>query len=487
MKFTFSESLLLLAACSFAPLANASADDCTVYSKDHLSVTGDCSGDEQQPGGIATGSATGVPYGTVPDWQNDIRLAVAAVQIHDMNGDGWRDLIVGCFANSGFPAYPVWRNFIYYNTGGQLEAQPSWTSADQVHTGDIQIADINLDGFPDILSVNGGSANSKSVIYWGGKGGPDNVPDVQFNAPQATWALSAAVFDFDHDGDVDIITTNQTAIQNDWYRPLYMYRNFASEGGDIETFPSWQTDDIMISNGIDVGDYDNDGWEDIAVGKWINFEAAIYKNQSGTFQTLPIWSSGDTGGARGTGFSDFDKNGWLDLVIGYDPTRLYSNDKTVLTQTWETTAPFSGAQELHVYDFDHDGDDDIAEVYFSTGRTHLYLNNGGVFNTVPDWTYDAPTVANALTFGDINGDGCDDLAIGLSGDISVRIFYAKCLPACPADVAPDGGNGTIDVDDLLLVINNWGAQGSNPADITGNEIVDVDDLLAVINAWGACE
>ncbi len=59
---------------------------------------------------------------------------------------------------------------------------------------------------------------------------------------------------------------------------------------------------------------------------------------------------------------------------------------------------------------------------------------------------------------------------------------------CRADVAPPGGNGIVNVDDLLVVINNWGAT-SGPADIApgcGNGIVNVDDLLAVINAWGAC-
>jgi hypothetical protein len=46
-------------------------------------------------------------------------------------------------------------------------------------------------------------------------------------------------------------------------------------------------------------------------------------------------------------------------------------------------------------------------------------------------------------------------------------------------------NGLVDVDDLLQVINNWGAApGCKPADITCNGMVDVDDLLAVINHWG---
>jgi len=67
---------------------------------------------------------------------------------------------------------------------------------------------------------------------------------------------------------------------------------------------------------------------------------------------------------------------------------------------------------------------------------------------------------------------------------------------CPADLAPeDLPNGTVNVDDLLAVINAWGPCGNPtncPADIApagppvGNDVVNVDDLLAVINGWGAC-
>jgi hypothetical protein len=59
-------------------------------------------------------------------------------------------------------------------------------------------------------------------------------------------------------------------------------------------------------------------------------------------------------------------------------------------------------------------------------------------------------------------------------------------PLCPGDIAPAGGDGSVDVDDLLEVINNWGETGG-PADITQNGVVDVDDLLVIINQWGPCK
>ncbi|MEM7227451.1 MAG: hypothetical protein AAF432_01410 [Planctomycetota bacterium] len=69
---------------------------------------------------------------------------------------------------------------------------------------------------------------------------------------------------------------------------------------------------------------------------------------------------------------------------------------------------------------------------------------------------------------------------------------------CPADCAPDNGDGTfgndtVNIDDLLAVINNFGNPGGpcdnapdNGDGTFGNGIVNIDDLLGVINAFGAC-
>jgi hypothetical protein len=73
--------------------------------------------------------------------------------------------------------------------------------------------------------------------------------------------------------------------------------------------------------------------------------------------------------------------------------------------------------------------------------------------------------------------------------VKVRIIEAPC----PADITPPGGNGAVNVDDLLAVINNWGNCPAPPTscfgDIEptgGNGVINVDDLLGVVNAWGGC-
>jgi hypothetical protein len=59
---------------------------------------------------------------------------------------------------------------------------------------------------------------------------------------------------------------------------------------------------------------------------------------------------------------------------------------------------------------------------------------------------------------------------------------------CPADI---GGDGQVNIDDLLAVITSWGPCPSCPADIEpaatgGDNVVNVDDMVAVINHWGPC-
>jgi hypothetical protein len=84
----------------------------------------------------------------------------------------------------------------------------------------------------------------------------------------------------------------------------------------------------------------------------------------------------------------------------------------------------------------------------------------------------------------------DPQSIIEAGVDDVRIWGDCGSATCPGDV---DDNGSVDVDDLIAVILNWGACGppgpACPSDIAppgGNGQVDVDDLIAVILGWGVC-
>lgn len=69
-----------------------------------------------------------------------------------------------------------------------------------------------------------------------------------------------------------------------------------------------------------------------------------------------------------------------------------------------------------------------------------------------------------LNQGDANGDGVLD----------------ECQ--CIADINSDG---VVGVNDLLMVIADWG-RSESPADINGSGLVDTTDLLLILESWGDC-
>ncbi|MHC5007244.1 MAG: S8 family serine peptidase [Planctomycetota bacterium] len=71
-----------------------------------------------------------------------------------------------------------------------------------------------------------------------------------------------------------------------------------------------------------------------------------------------------------------------------------------------------------------------------------------------------------------------------AGVDGVEVFTLVCAgPGCPADI---DGNGSVDVNDFLILLGAWGPNPGHPADIDGNDAVDVNDFLALLADWGPC-
>ena len=104
--------------------------------------------------------------------------------------------------------------------------------------------------------------------------------------------------------------------------------------------------------------------------------------------------------------------------------------------------------------------------------TPVYLS---VDVTIPEGTEDGSWYVGVKLFGADDSDA--------SNNVYATLVEIGQVEECPADL---GGDGVVDVDDVLAVVGAFGSCGGCSAGIHGDGAVGVDELLAVIAAFGPC-
>ncbi len=102
----------------------------------------------------------------------------------------------------------------------------------------------------------------------------------------------------------------------------------------------------------------------------------------------------------------------------------------------------------------------------------------------------AETQATELRFVPLMGEFAEThvLTMGpadVTGDISstASVSTPNGGTECPADI---DGDGEVNVEDFLFLLNAWGPNPGSPADIDGDGVVGIDDFLILLQAWGPC-
>lgn len=162
-----------------------------------------------------------------------------------------------------------------------------------------------------------------------------------------------------------------------------------------------------------------------------------------------------------------------------------SDIKNSCIQGWTGSLGGTGNHGNDPRFIDADGPDDIYGTEDDNPRLlpNSPLIDRGDTSALPPDTFDL----------DEDGDTTEPIPLDLdwlprivNGTVDVGAYEFQGTP-CLADIT---GDGTVNVQDLLAVLDNWGqCQSGQPcnADLTLDAAVSLDDFLFVINNWGACQ
>lgn len=279
-------------------------------------------------------------------------------------------------------------------------AQFSFTNSNSLisavsHSGNsVAVVDINNDGLDDIVKMDQASTLVIDMQNQNGTFTHYNVGLVTSSTGSHVWGM--AVADVDHNGWKDVVTGTNGS--------LYLAK-LSWSGSAITMNKTTLAGSYFVQN-ITFGDFDNDGWVDLAVCDDVDY-MKIYKNTTGTLNLQAPASalintninpgmtySGDPydSGNYGSVWLDFDNDGDLDLYIAHcrqstssstDQRRrdrlFVNNGSNVYTEAAATygieVTNFRQTWTTSFGDIDNDGDFDILMMNH-TGASQILENDG---------------------------------------------------------------------------------------------------------------
>jgi enediyne biosynthesis protein E4 len=245
-----------------------------------------------------------------------------------------------------------------------------------------------------------------------------NTPNVWGGVEHKSYIIEAkgsglAFFDYDHDGWLDIYLTNGTRLGEKWAEgkaptsQLFKnnrdgtFTNVTERSGLART--GWQT-------GVCVGDYDNDGWDDLFCCFW-GHNILFRNNGDGTFNDVTrkagLYEEQARWGA-GCTFLDYDRDGHLDLFVCHyiklDPGQVPAPNGPTVCQ-WKGFPVLCGPRGL-------------------PGETNLlFHNNGdGTFTDVSERAgilKPGPRYAITAVSYDFDNDGWPDIYVAVDSQPSI--------------------------------------------------------------------
>ena len=446
-----------------------------------------------------------------------------SVAVGDFNADGKPDLAV---ANENANTVSVLMNTTAPGATTPTFAPPQnfATAANPVA---VVVGDFNLDNKPDLAVVEQGS-NLVSIFLNTTAPGAATVsfaPRQDF--PTGVGPVSAAVADFNGDGEPDLAVVNQDS------DTVSVLLNTTAPGAATVSFAAKQDFATgSIPNCVAVGDFNGDGRPDLAVADVGSNRVSVLLNTTAPGSVTPSFSArtdfGTDSAPVSVAVGDLNGDGMPDLAV----TNFFSNSVSVLLNTTAAGAnspSFAAKQDfatgsfpdsVAMGDFNGDGVLDLAIANSSSNTVSVLQNttapgaNAASFATKQDFATGTEPVSLALA--DLSGDGAIDLAVANYRSNTVSVLLNTAGPAVtitratavgtildddsPASIAPASGDNQSAVLGATfaapLAVNVFNANGllvqgvsvtfTAPAGGASGTFPGGQDSVTVITAAGGC-
>jgi len=420
------------------------------------------------------------------------------------SGCGWIDydqnglldlyLVNGAATQVYKPKSPL-RSALYHNNGNGTftdVTERAGVGAEGLFGMGVAVGDYDNDGFPDLLVLGYG----RCILYH--NNGNGTFTDVTGRAGVSNagkWASSAAWFDYNNDGYLDLIIANYidwSPQRNFWCgehrpgmrsychpddyngEPPILYRN--NGDGTFSDVSKQSGVGAKPGNGLGVVtfDYDDDGWQDIFISNDSMPNFLFHNNRDGTFTELgylagvAVSADGLPEAGMGTDAGDVFGTGRMDLIVTHldeQLARLYQNmghqmfeDDTLRSGLGYATFHMSGFGTRFM-DYDNDG---ALDIFMANGHVldNIRRYNSGVhyrepklmfrnvgrgnFANVSDQLgrdFQLPRVSRGAAVGDFDNDGDLDILVNNNGER-------------PQLLRNDGGNANHWLEILLIGVKS---------------------------------
>jgi hypothetical protein len=236
--------------------------------------------------------------------------------------------------------------------------------------------------------------------------GPENLA---VDSPLPIEGAGACFLDYDGDGKIDIFFPYNGSNVGD----AALYHNLGNGRFDDVTRQSGISQDTSASS-CAVGDYDNDGAPDLAVGG--GGFVLLHNEKNGTFRDVTAASGIKAQDVKGMTFIDYDHDSDLDLLVARSyawpsPSLMWRNNGNgTFTDVTEATGFSSHAAMGRAVGTDYNNDRAVDVVLTGRESPVIYENpREGKFPEREPWPSQMPARTNGLAALDFNHDGWMDI------------------------------------------------------------------------------